>query len=150
MLTFTSAQVEMMSRHALQGYPEECCGLLLGRQKVVWEVYPTANAWTAEFSAQMQGLVPLQATQSRRNRFAIAPQELLTAQKYARTQQLDIIGIFHSHPDYPAVPSEYDRAIAWEIYAYVILSVTHQAVTSLKSWVLDGDRQFQEESIQII
>lgn len=150
MLILTTIQLAAIADQAQQCYPEECCGLLLGQGKTVQQVWSTVNCWTPDFAVQMQGLVPTASDQSRRNRFAIAPEQILQAQKYARHHQQAIIGIYHSHPDYPAVPSEYDRCIAWEIYSYLILTVTDQGVTSLHSWVLDGDRQFQPEPIQTI
>ena len=87
---------------------------------------------------------------SKRNRFSIAPQVMLQMQKAARARHLDIIGIYHSHPDNPAVPSEFDRAIAWSLYSYIIVSVEQGQATDLKSWTLDEDHQFQPEEILII
>ena len=87
---------------------------------------------------------------SKRNRFSIAPQVMLQMQKAARERHLDIIGIYHSHPDNPAVPSEFDRAIAWSSYSYIIVSVEQGQATDLNSWTLDEDHQFQPEEILII
>ena len=87
---------------------------------------------------------------SKRNRFSIAPQVMLQMQKAARKRHLDVIGIYHSHPDNPAVPSEFDRAIAWSSYSYIIVSVEQGQATDLKSWTLDEDHQFQPEEILII
>jgi proteasome lid subunit RPN8/RPN11 len=81
---------------------------------------------------------------------------MLKAQKDARDSEallrsadrnLDIIGIYHSHPDHPAVPSEFDRAIAWSQYSYIIVSVQQGKACDLKSWSLDDDHQFQPEEI---
>jgi proteasome lid subunit RPN8/RPN11 len=72
---------------------------------------------------------------------------MLQAQKDARDRHLDIVGIFHSHPDHPAVPSEFDRAIAWQRYSYIIVSVQQGQACDLKSWSLDDDQQFQPEAI---
>lgn len=150
MLTLTSIHLEQIMAHAQACYPEECCGLLLGRGNAVEKIWPTENTWTPEFSRAMPELLPPEPpSQSRRDRFAIAPAVILQAQKFARDQGLAIIGIYHSHPDHPAVPSEYDRAIAWERYSYLILSVQSHQISAYRSWKLDGDRQFQEETIQI-
>jgi proteasome lid subunit RPN8/RPN11 len=75
---------------------------------------------------------------------------MLKAQKDARDRNLDIVGIFHSHPDHPAVPSEFDRAIAWQQYSYIIVSVQNGLARDLKSWSLDDDDQFQHEEILIV
>jgi proteasome lid subunit RPN8/RPN11 len=72
---------------------------------------------------------------------------MLKAQKDARDRNLDIIGIYHSHPDHPAVPSEFDRAIAWQRYSYVIVSVQQGKTCDLQSWSLDDNCQFQSEEI---
>ncbi|WP_024545651.1 Mov34/MPN/PAD-1 family protein [Picosynechococcus sp. NKBG15041c] len=150
MLVLTAAQLGQLITQAQNSYPEECCGLLLGHGKTVEQIWPTANSWTLEFSQAMPELLPSEPqSQSRRDHFAIAPREILQAQKFARTAGLAIIGIYHSHPDHPAVPSEYDRAIAWDIYSYLILSVENRRVTAYHSWTLDGARQFQEETLQI-
>ncbi|QCS49959.1 M67 family metallopeptidase [Picosynechococcus sp. PCC 11901] len=150
MLSLTPSQIEQLITHAQTCYPEECCGLLLGQNKIVREIWPTENTWTLEFSQAMPELLPQNPqSQSRHDRFAIAPAAILKAQKYARAQDLAIIGIYHSHPDHAAIPSEYDRAIAWDIYSYLILSVHQRRVADYRSWQLDGDRQFQEEPIQI-
>jgi proteasome lid subunit RPN8/RPN11 len=60
---------------------------------------------------------------------------------------MNIIGIYHSHPDHPAVPSESDRLLAWSAYSYIILSVQSNGVADYRSWTLDEEQQFQEEEI---
>ncbi len=141
-----------MKTHAERVYPEECCGLLLGQLKdnikTLIEVLPTKNSWnneTAEVFQTIEGVV--QASSTKRNRFSIAPDEMFKAQKQARDRNLDIIGIYHSHPDHPAVPSECDRAIAWSQYSYIIISVQQGVACDILSWSLDSDRHFQSEEI---
>ncbi|MEW6498957.1 MAG: M67 family metallopeptidase, partial [Cyanobacteriota bacterium] len=87
---------------------------------------------------------------SRRHRFSIAPQVMLKAQKDARDRNLNIIGIYHSHTDHPAIPSEFDRAIAWSQYSYVIVSVQQGSACDFKSWSLDEEHKFQPEKIHTI
>lgn len=146
-----------MRTHAESIYPEECCGLLLGKltgdAKTLIEVLPTENSWGDDadtedvFSASESSS---QRKSSKRNRFSILPKVMLFAQKDARDRHLDIIGIFHSHPDGQPVPSEFDRAIAWQQYSYIILSVQQGKACDLKSWILDEDHQFQPEEILTI
>ena len=133
-------------------YPSECCGLLLGKisgdVKTLIEVLPTENSWddsTAEAFSEITESAKLGTT--KRERYSIAPATLLSVQKQARDRDLDIIGVYHSHPDHPALPSEFDRAIAWEEYSYIIVSVQGGKATDRSSWCLDGDRQFQPEKI---
>ena len=77
---------------------------------------------------------------SRSNRYLISPKDLLEAEKLARQSGLEVIGVYHSHPDHPACPSEFDleRAFAW--YSYVIVSVADGEPGDLTSWTLCGDR----------
>ncbi len=154
MLKLTPKQKQQMYQHAQQTYPEECCGILLGvfedSETQVAEVWETENAWRAEQEQELFSSVPTprkQSTESKRDRFSIAPETLLKAQKYARDQYLAIVGIYHSHPDNLAKPSEFDRAIAWQTYSYIIMSVEKGTVTDCRSWQLDEQQQFQEEII---
>ncbi len=147
--------LQAMKNHAKSTYPEECCGLLVGQRsgdtKTLIEVLPTDNSWGDEAVDTFQSSEgSAQRKSSKRNRFSIAPIVMLKAQKDARDRNLDIIGIFHSHPDYPAVPSEFDRAIAWQQYSYIIVSVQQGLACDLKSWTLDDDQQFQPEEILTI
>jgi proteasome lid subunit RPN8/RPN11 len=123
-------------------------GLLRGDVKTLVEVLPTQNSWGDEGVDDFQAIESsAQRKSSKRNRFSIAPKVMLQAQKDARDRNLDIIGIFHSHPDHPAVPSEFDRAIAWQQYSYIIVSVQQGKACDLKSWSLNDEHQFQPEEI---
>lgn len=136
--------------HAETTYPEECCGIILGNLtsegKTVVEVMPTENAWNAETAAELPGDDTLDY--SKRQRYAIAPQVMLHAQKEARDRKLNIIGIYHSHTDHPAIPSEYDQKLAWQEYSYIIVSVQNGKASDMKSWTLDDSHQFQQEIIE--
>jgi proteasome lid subunit RPN8/RPN11 len=139
--------------HAEQAYPDECCGVLMGRldtadHKVLVEVLPTENAWdeeTAENFESLETREKLLTTTERR--YTIAPEVLLNAQKQGRERQLSMIGIYHSHPDHAAIPSEFDRVCAWLGYSYIIVSVQQGKATDLRSWCLDQQHQFQPEEI---
>jgi proteasome lid subunit RPN8/RPN11 len=87
---------------------------------------------------------------SKKNRFSIAPKILFQAQKYARDQEFAIIGIYHSHPDHLAIPSEFDRSIAWANYSYLIVSLDHEQIKEVKCWSLDETEQFQQEKMLIL
>ena len=152
MLKLQSDHLQAIQTHAETTYPEECCGLLLGHLKgdvkTLIEVLPTANSWGEEADEAFQSIESsAQGKSSKRNRFSIAPKVMLQVQKNARDRHLDIIGIFHSHPDHPAIPSEFDRAIAWPQYSYIIVSVRQGLACDLKSWNLDDNHQFQPEEI---
>ncbi|WP_414528651.1 Mov34/MPN/PAD-1 family protein [Nodularia chucula] len=142
--------LQIICNHAESTYPEECCGLILGYLgrdgKTVIDIIPTENAWNTQ-AEDFPGEYKVQTT---RSRYAIAPQVMLQAQKTARERSLNIIGIYHSHPDNSATPSECDRLYAWEEYSYIIVSVQNGKATTVKSWTLDHHHQFQPESIENI
>ncbi|MBE9185318.1 M67 family metallopeptidase [Microcoleus sp. LEGE 07076] len=133
--------------HGESAYPEECCGLLLGTiadgVKTLVEVWPTDNAWSAEAEDNW----PEQKDLTEKRRYAIAPEDMLRAMKQGRDRNLEIIGIYHSHPDCPAVPSECDRTLAWAQYSYIIVSVQQGCCEDFCSWTLDRENKFQAEEI---
>lgn len=141
-----------METHAERVYPEECCGLIVGNLtasddetlKSVVEIVALANEWTPEIAERDR---PEHTT--KRRRYWIDPKDMLRVQKAARDKELNIIGIYHSHPDKEAVPSECDRAQAWPTYAYVIVSVCKGKAVDTQNWALDLSRQFQPEAMRI-
>jgi proteasome lid subunit RPN8/RPN11 len=152
-IVITTAQLQVTYQHAETIYPEECCGILLGKidkfTKTVVEVIPTINIWESA-----ESIDPLNSdaatTRTKTSRYTIPPQDILQAQKRSRDLDLNIVGFFHSHPDYPATPSVCDRDLAWAIYSYPIVSVVDGKVSDIKSWVLDEQGIFQLEEIQQI
>ncbi|MGH9470545.1 MAG: M67 family metallopeptidase, partial [Terriglobia bacterium] len=97
-------------------------------------------------------LLPLSdaGRESERNRFLIDPQELRKLESEAKRDGLEVIGYYHSHPDHPARPSEYDRAHAFPWYSYAIIAVEGGKPGMFASWVLEEDRsRFVEEAIQV-
>ena len=147
-LKLLSEHLQSIRAHAESTYPDECCGIMLGRMgddgKTLVEVWATQNAWSAE-TAEAYEDSEVEAT--KRRRYAIAPQDMLKAQREGRDRHLDIIGVYHSHTDHPAIPSECDRAWAWQQYSYIIVSVQQGQACDLYSWILDDADQFQAEEI---
>ncbi len=146
-LIFPPSDFQKISTHAETSYPNECCGLLLGQQnqqtKTVIEVWPAENAWQTEADKSW----PEQTELTEERRYAISPEVILKAMKYGRERHLSIIGIYHSHPDHRAIPSEFDRTYAWPEYSYIILSVEKGKTIDFLSWSLDDNHQFQPEKI---
>ena len=137
LLSISKELAERIRAHGAETYPHECCGALLGRDNEPREIL---------------GLFPLinRRDDSPRNRFSVTAQDVLDAEKSARQQGLDVVGWYHSHPDHPARPSEYDRDHAWPWYSYVIVSVAQGQPQDMTSWRLNDDRQqFSPEGIQI-
>ena len=138
MITVAQKQLTEIREHGVRDYPYECCGLLLGRfgpdGKIVTETYPISNA--REESAK-------------RNRFLITPEEVMKGERYARDHDLEVVGFYHSHPDSPAVPSQYDLEHAWPTYSYIIVSTSAEQANDLFSWEQEADRsRFNQEEIQ--
>ena len=159
-LRLSSSQFQTISAHAQQTYPEECCGLLIGHlhqeggsTKTVVEVWEVENAWTADVEAEIQLIYAQsrasQLDRSKLERYWIDPQDMLNAQRSARDRHLNVIGIYHSHPNHPAIPSECDRLLAWAEYSYIIVSVQEGISQDVRCWHLDSNHQFQSEEIII-
>jgi proteasome lid subunit RPN8/RPN11 len=121
-----------MREHGASTFPHECCGALLGRESVAQEAFALPNT-TAE---------------GPRRRFLVRPDDYRVAEKKARELGLDLLGFYHSHPDHPAVPSQYDLDHAWPSFSYVIISVMAGEPGDLRSWRLRDDRSaFDEEGV---
>ena len=165
-LTLSPEQVNSIKSHAERTYPEECCGLLLGRisglgeqadARFLDQIIAVENDWSPtmedlpeKVKPDLTELPPSEKSPlGKSRRYWIDPKDLLAAQKYARDLNLDIIGIYHSHPNHPAIPSECDRALAWPEYSYLIVSVQQGQAVDLKSWRLDPHHQFQPEPLMI-
>jgi proteasome lid subunit RPN8/RPN11 len=138
MIHLAENQRNEIAAHGERDYPYECCGLLLGSftaggVKAISEIYPISNA---------------REEQAKRNRFLIRPEELMRGERYAEAKGLDVVGFYHSHPDHPAVPSQYDLEHAWPLYSYIVISVSAGATQDLRSWEMESDRsRFAEEEI---
>lgn len=135
MLKIDDTAFDNMVEDAINTFPDECCGFLYGKEerdtRQVLEITVVDNA--------RQG--------DRRRRFEIRPQDYLRAEQYAEERGLLLLGVYHSHPNHPAIPSEHDRVAAQPYFSYVILSVLDRQYAGLRSWRLDDGRQFEEEFI---
>jgi proteasome lid subunit RPN8/RPN11 len=142
---------EKIRAHGAETYPHECCGALLGRDSSEVGGTATEND-TLTPGREILGLFPLvnRRDDSPRNRFSVTSEDVLAAEKNAREHGLDVVGWYHSHPDHPARPSEYDREHAWPWYSYIIVSVQGGAPQEMTSWRLNDDRrEFSPEGIEI-
>jgi proteasome lid subunit RPN8/RPN11 len=154
-LKLTSDLKEAIRQHSARDYPSECCGILIGRatgeDKVVQEVVPLKNLRREPERAQK--LLPLDdpERETEQNRFLIDPLDQIKVEKDARARGLDVLGYYHSHPDHPARPSNYDREHAWPWYSYVIVSVERGQPVAVTSWVLGGNRSaFSPEVVEVL
>jgi proteasome lid subunit RPN8/RPN11 len=136
-LLLTRREDERIRAHLCRAYPDEGCGVLLGRD--------------GDGGREVVGIMPLEnrLEESRHNRYVIAPQQFLTADRVAREAGLDVIGFFHSHPDHPPRPSAFDLKHAWPYYSYLIVSVVRGEAVEARSWRLTDDRsKFEEETVE--
>lgn len=141
MLILANDLHESIRAHGAAAYPYEGCGLLLGEsdgeRNVVVAIRPMANVW------------PVEAEKP--ERFRIDENDWRDAELDAAAEGLDVIGIFHSHPDHPPVASPRDLAWAsWPGYSYLITQVVAGQPTESRSWQLAADRSgFVEEPVEV-
>jgi proteasome lid subunit RPN8/RPN11 len=142
-LRMIPALAEEIRRHGAHGYPHEVCGALLGRES------PAEGAASIR---EVLAVLPLEnrREESRHNRFSLTPEDVRRADQAAGEHGLETLGWYHSHPDHPARPSEFDREHAWPWYSYVILSVAARVPGEMTSWRLADDRSgYAAERIEI-
>lgn len=138
-MKITDAQLKQIYAHAKETYPYECCGFLLGSVEeggLVQQVRRAANQ-----------------NQERTDRFIISAEEYFETQSAADDAGLEIIGIYHSHPDWPPIPSQTDMDNAWEDVYFLISSVHEGKPLNTNVWRLAGDeglRRFVQVSLEIV
>jgi proteasome lid subunit RPN8/RPN11 len=138
-LRVPEALVRRIHAHGVETYPHECCGALLGKDgettREVVELLPLAN----------------RRNDSPRNRFEVTAEDVQMAEKKAKELRLEVVGWYHSHPDAPARPSEFDREHAWPWYSYIIVSVQRREPCDTTSWRLRDDRSaYDSEAIESV
>jgi proteasome lid subunit RPN8/RPN11 len=135
MLIVSKELVEQINAHVENAYPGEGAGFLLGEDGEVKDIFSLPNAREEE---------------ARHNRFLLTPEDYMKAEMKAMELGVDLIGVFHSHPDCPNVPSEYDREWAQPFFSYIITRVDDGKAVSHRSWRLVEDRsKYDEEEITI-
>jgi len=135
-VAISDAVNQAIRRHGQETYPHECCGALVGTtagaESIVAEVVPLPN--TTE--------------EGPRRRFLVRASDYRLAERRAGEMGGELLGFYHSHPDHPARPSQYDLDHAWPTFAYIIVSVADGKATDLTVWFLKDDRSsFEEGSI---
>jgi proteasome lid subunit RPN8/RPN11 len=129
---------QQIERHGSEAFPNECCGMLIGsdipgKGRVVEKLVVGTNAFDAD---------------EQYHRFSIDPLQQLKVEKAAAAEGKALLGFYHSHPDHPARPSEYDRTHAWPFYSYLIVSILVGKPDVMTCWVLDDQtEQFVEQEI---
>ncbi len=135
--------LETIESHARSTYPEECCGFLVARpdsadaslRREIVRAVPAANDFDGE----------------KRRRFLLKPEELRTAERALSATDEVISGFYHSHPDHPARPSQFDEEHAWPWYSYLVVRVTAQRVGETRAFELDPDSsEFREVALRVL
>ena len=130
-LSLQAGTAEAIRQHGIETYPNECCGALIGRDGVVTATHALPN--TTE--------------EGPRRRFMVRPQDYRTAERRASELGGELLGFYHSHPDHPARPSQYDLDHAWPFFSYIIVSVRAGVPEDMTSWRLREDRSaFDQEN----
>ena len=126
-------------QEAVDSYPNECCGFLYGNEDS-----------NGRRNITLARLVTNANDGDKRRRFEISPHDYLEAERYAEEQNIELLGVYHSHPDHPAIPSEHDRAAAQPFFSYIIISVNNKEPGAIRSWRLNDDGGFEEENNHLI
>ena len=133
------AIIDQIHLHGEEAYPEEGAGLLLGTEKEGKRVV-----------SNLIFLTNAREDSARHNRYLITAEDMLQGEKEAERLGISIVGIFHSHPDHPSQPSEFDREYAIPWYSYLITSIQNGQTAGSKSWRLTDDRsEFEVEDMII-
>ena len=131
-LTLRPGIADAIRRHGSETYPNECCGALIGKDGVVAHTYALPNT----------------TDEGPRRRFLVRPQDYREAERQASAYGGELLGFYHSHPDHPARPSQYDLDHAWPFFSYVIVAVREGDPEDMTSWRLREDRSaFDQENL---
>ena len=131
---FTDTALKEMHAHLVACYPYEGCGFFYGKINEIKEV------------TEIRDVVNQNKTNPERI-FEIAPIDYVKAERYAIENDLDLIGVYHSHPDHPAVPSPTDLKFAQPNFSYVIVSIVKSEVAATSSWTLNDAQKFIQEPV---
>jgi proteasome lid subunit RPN8/RPN11 len=134
-LYITPAARHGIIEDALSTFPDECCGFMYGTEagddRTVSEIQVVVNAKDGD----------------KRRRFEITAIDYMRAERYAEDKGLLLLGVYHSHPDHPSIPSEHDRVAAQPYFSYVIVSIYGGKFNTLQSWRLNEDSRFDDENV---
>lgn len=134
-LQLAAGVADAIRAHGVETYPHECCGALVGRDREVTGTVPLPNM----------------TDEGPRRRFLVRPSDYQQAERAADGAGAELLGFYHSHPDHPARPSQYDLDHAWPNFSYIIVSVASGVAQDVRSWKLREDRSaFDEEALLVL
>ena len=136
-LYLTQGHISAMYNHGVAEFPHECCGALL------------ANETDLDRLIEVRPLENVNKSNPKR-RYELNPQELASLEIEAEERGMEIVGFYHSHPNHPAKPSEFDRDHAWPNWTYIIMSIMDGKPSEITAWTLNGKKAFEERELKII
>lgn len=127
---------QLLVEDAVNTFPDECCGFFFGREekdgtRVIIDILVVDNSKEGD----------------KTRRFLISPADYMAAEQHALDHDWDLLGVYHSHPNHPAIPSEHDRKAAQPYFSYIIISVMNGEHINIRSWRLNEQEQFDEEKV---
>jgi len=125
---------KFIEAHAEAVYPKECCGFFYGKDGDIRTITSAKRVVNSKQGDQ-------------RRRFEISAEDYRNAENFADKQDLDLLGVYHSHPEHPAKPSEHDLNQAMPFFSYIIVSVKQKKSVDFTSWRLNGEQNFEQEKI---
>lgn len=128
MVVLSGAVEGEIRRHAEEAYPAEGCGLLIGR----------VGGGRVEVVEVVRGRNVCEAGREG-DRYVVEPRDVLAAMKRAEEKGMEVVGVYHSHPDHEARPSRMDVELAWEGWVYVIVSVVGGRKGEVRAWRREGE-----------
>ena len=135
LVEITTNALAEIRHHGTQDFPYECCGFLFGKEGDFRRITLAKRAQNIQVG-------------DKRRRFVIDPQEYMQAERFALTEGLDLLGIYHSHPNHPAIPSIHDLKQAVPFFSYLIISVLNGQPATVLSWRLSEDgTEMKEETL---
>jgi len=135
-LNITKEAQQVIINDAEQSYPYECCGFLFGKE--------AGDERVVEIAKEVNN----DKTENKERRFEISAVDYMKAERFADENDFTLLGVYHSHPDHPAVPSEHDLKQALPFFSYTIVSVRKNKTENILSWRLNEKGKFFEEKIK--
>lgn len=141
MLKIKKEHIEEIKKQGEKGYPYEICGFMLGKIDYENDIREVKEIFQVEN----------QNKERANDRFEISPKDYLKVEDYAKKKGVQIIGIYHTHPDNPDKPSKTDLMFAQPDMSYIIMSVNNGKAENWRSWELDLKKnEFKEEKMEVI
>jgi proteasome lid subunit RPN8/RPN11 len=136
-INISSKALNVIIEHSQATYPLECCGFFFGKdsddgQRIIDLALPVKNSKEGD----------------QRRRFEISPKDYMDAELYALANNYTLQGVYHSHPDHPAIPSQHDLNQAFPFFSYIIVSVKDGTPADITSWRLNDEKQFIQEVLK--